>query len=39
MLLLKHGAHLDAANTDGKTPLDVCEPQLRKTLMRMAESG
>lgn len=39
MTLVKAGAHLDRQNRAEKTPLDMCEPKLRNTLLRMAECG
>lgn len=31
-VLLNHGAHLDAVNKDGKTPKDLCDPELESVL-------
>jgi hypothetical protein len=33
--LTKHGARTDTLNSDERTPLDMCEVQLRKTLTHM----
>jgi hypothetical protein len=36
--LKKHGARTDTLNADERTPLDLCDVQLRKTLTHMTES-
>jgi len=39
VMLVKRGAHLDALNKAGKSPLALAEPSLRKSLQRLADSG